>query len=446
MRIQKGRRSEGRDTAVARRTFLKGTATLAGAAALGGGMPGILAAGQAPAYPRGTKLHMLQQFTFVPAGDEVFIAQAAEFGKQTGVEIQVERIEQNGVPMRALSAVEIKSGPDIILIQNNFPHLLAEGLVDVSEVAEPLGKAQGGYYDVARANAFANGRWLGVPHDVYSWAWNYRESWLHEVGYDKFPDTWDGFRDMGKKLKANGHPIGQAFGHSTNDPNNYCYALTWCFGGYEVEGDGKTVVLDKKGTLEALKLNTAMWKECFDEGGLSWDDTSNNRAFLAGSLSVTGNSPSIYFVARDKLPDVYKDMNHAPMPKGPGGHFYQLPTYSSVVMKYSKSQKLAKEFIGWYMAKEQYEKWFEVVNTFSVPPTKAWYNHPVWTKDPKLTLFRDVIKDSRWAGYAGPPGRKASEAMAKYIIVDMFAKAIQGTSPEDALRWATDELRKIYSA
>jgi len=28
----------------------------------------------------------------------------------------------------------------------------------------------------------------------------------------------------------------------------------------------------------------------------------------------------------------------------------------------------------------------------------------------------------------------------------MFAKAIQGTSPEEALKWATEELRKIYSA
>ncbi len=430
---------------VPRRIFLKGAATVAGAAALGG-IPGILHAGQAPAYPKGTKLHMLQQINFVPAGDKLFIEQAAEFSKQMGVEVQVETIGQNDVPTRATSAITMGSGPDIILIQNNFPLLLADGLADVSDVAEELGKSQGGFYDISQANAFAGGRWIAVPHDVYAWAWNYRESWMREAGYDKFPDTWDGLREMGKKLKANGHPVGQAFGHSTNDPNNYCYAMIWCFGGYEVEKDGKTVVLDKKGTLEALKLNTVMWKECMDEGGLSWDDASNNRAFLAGSISVTGNSPSIYFVARDKFPDVYKDMNHAPMTKGPAGRFYQLPVYSSMLMKYSKNQKLAKEFIRWYMAKEQYEKWFEVMDTFSVPPTKMWYNHPVWTKDPKLTLFRDVINDSRWAGFAGPPSRKASEAMAKYIIVDMFAKAIQGTSPEEALNWATAELKKIYSA
>jgi multiple sugar transport system substrate-binding protein len=73
-----------------------------------------------------------------------------------------------------------------------------------------------------------------------------------------------------------------------------------------------------------------------------------------------------------------------------------------------------------------------------------WYDHPAWTRDPKLTPCRDPIKDARAPGYAGPASRKASEALTKYIILDMFVKAIQGATPEDALRWATDELKKIY--
>ena len=430
---------------MSRRTFLAGAAVATGAVSLSG-LGGIVAAGQAPAYPKGTKLHMLQEINFLPAADTEFLAQAAEYGTQMGVEVTVERIAQNNVPTRATSAATMGSGPDIILIQNNFPLLIAGALADVSDVAEPLGKAQGGYYEISKANAFANGHWLGVPQHVHSWGWNYRESWLREVGYEKFPETWDDFRAMGKKLKANGHPVGQAFGHSTNDPNNYCYALMWCFGGCEVEKNGKTVVLDKKGTLEALRLNTAMWTECMDEGGLSWDDSSNNRAFLAGSLSVTGNSPTIYPLAKDKFPEIANDMNHAPMPKGPAGRFYQLPVYTSVVMKYSKNQKLAKDFIRWYMEKPQYEKYFTVMDTFAIPPTRMWVDHPVWVKDRKCVMFRDIIKDALWPGYAGPPTRKASEALAKYIIVDMFAKAIQGTKPEEALQWATGELKKTYSA
>ena len=321
-------------------------------------------------------------------------------------------------------------------------------MADVGDVAEAIGNSQGGYYDVAQANAFSGGRWIAVPHGVQTWGWDYRVSWLREVGYEKFPDTWDGFRDMGRKLKTNGHPVGQAFGHSIVDPGTYCYSLMWCFGGYEVERDGKTVVLDKKGTVEAVKFNNILWKECMDEAGLSWDDGSNNRAFLAGTIGVTGNAPSIYFEALNKFPDVCNDMNHAAMPLGPAGRFYQLSPESAMIMNYSKHQKLAKEFIRFYMDKRQYDKWFDAMGGFIVSPTKdpGWYDHPVWTKDPKITVFRDSIKDSRSVGYAGPPGRKATEVKAKFIIVDMFAKAIQGLAAEEAVKWASDELKKIYSA
>jgi multiple sugar transport system substrate-binding protein len=33
----------------------------------------------------------------------------------------------------------------------------------------------------------------------------------------------------------------------------------------------------------------------------------------------------------------------------------------------------------------------------------------------------------------------------KYIIVDMYAKAIQGMAAEDSVKWAHDELVKIYA-
>ena len=435
-------RTEQIPAVMSRRTVLK---SAAGAAVLCG-IPGILQAGQAPAYPKGTKLHVLTRLNFFPAADTIFLAQAEEFGKQMGVNVQIERVGQNDIVTRTTAAIVAQGGADIILLHNNTPHLFAGGLTDVSEVAEEIGRQQGGYFDLFRANALVGGRWLGIPHVCLSTAMNYREDWLREAGYSKFPDTWEEFREVGKKLKTMGRPIGQAFGHSENDPNTHCYSLLWSYGGMELDKDGRTVALDRKETLEAIKLNTALWKEACDEGGLSWDDASNNRAFLAGSVSVTSNGASIYFTARDKFPEIYRAMNHAPFPRGPAGRIYYLTIHSSSVMRYSKNPQLAKDFIRYYMAKEQYGKWFDVMGGYGQGPTKLWYDSPVWTRDPKLFAFRDPIKDARAPGYAGPPSRQASEALTKYIILDMFVKAIQGTAPEEALRWAAGELKKVYAA
>jgi multiple sugar transport system substrate-binding protein len=49
-------------------------------------------------------------------------------------------------------------------------------------------------------------------------------------------------------------------------------------------------------------------------------------------------------------------------------------------------------------------------------------------------------------GFAGPPSAKATEVYSKYVIVDMLAKGVQGARPEEAVRWAAGELRKIYGA
>lgn len=54
------------------------------------------------------------------------------------------------------------------------------------------------------------------------------------------------------------------------------------------------------------------------------------------------------------------------------------------------------------------------------------------------------VRGDRSAGYAGPSGRSVAEAATKYIIVDMYAKAVQGMAPEDPVKRAQEQLVKIY--
>ena len=61
-----------------------------------------------------------------------------------------------------------------------------------------------------------------------------------------------------------------------------------------------------------------------------------------------------------------------------------------------------------------------------------------------MKIYRQAAASSRMFGYAGPPSAKATEVYSKYIIVDMYAKAVQGMKAEDAVKWAAGELKKIY--
>ena len=426
-------------------------------AARAGGLAGILALGRAPAYAQGTTLHWLRWNDFVPASDQVLRdAIVPECQKAVGIKLNIEMINGNDIQARTTSAIQSGTGPDIICALNNWAQLYPESVADVSDVAETIGKAQGGFYEESRVVANDGKRWIAVPWCVLGAQLAYRKSWFEEIGYKapKFPETWEEYRAAGKKLKAMGRPMGQAVSHSFGDPPTYAYPYLWSWGGKEVEADGKTVVLNSKATVESVAFAVGFWKDAYDEGGLAWDDSSNNRAFLSGTISCTLNGASIYLEAKRK-PDAYQtekgtplwqDILHAPLPRGASGQFaYHLPM-SNMLMKYSANQKAGKEFLRWMTSKPVYQAWFDSQQGYSVGSTTIWEKDKLWDKDPVMLPYRTAARAGRFPGYAGPADRRAAEVLSKYIIVDMTAKAIQGMAPKDAVAWANEEIRKIHSA
>jgi multiple sugar transport system substrate-binding protein len=432
---------------------LSGAGTIA---AQTGGIAAILASGRAPAYAQGASLHWLKFVDFVPVSDQLLKGKiAAECQKALGIKLEIETINGDAVQARITSAIQSGTGPDIMMAVSNWAQLYADSVVDVSDVADEIGKAQGGYFGTARAVANDGKKWIAVPYTILGVLFANRTSWFAEVGYgpEKFPQTWDEYRTVGKQLKPKGHPYGQTLAHAFGDGPAFWYPYLWSWGGKEVEADGKTVVLNSKETIESVKFAVPFWKECFDEGALSWDDAGNNRAFLANTISSTSNGASIYLLARSK-PETYltetgkpikDDMFHSPLPQGPAGQFsYHVP-FSNMIPAYTKNQKAAKDFLRWFQSKDIYGEWFTSQQGFSVGSTKMWENDKVWQVDPVMAPFRTAAESGRFAGYAGPADRAAAEVISKFIIVDMYTKAVQGMPAEDSVKWAHGELVKIYT-
>jgi multiple sugar transport system substrate-binding protein len=297
------------------------------------------------------------------------------------------------------------------------------------------------------------GKWMAMPHSIIGNAIAYRKSWLKEVGANEFPKTWPEAHKVFAQLKKKGKAYGQTLGHTFGDAPTFTYPMLWCYGGAETDAPGKKVVINSKGTVDSVKFMQAYWKDTCDEGGLAWDDTNNNRAFHAGDISATLNGASIYIVAKrqpDKIKDekgepMWHDIDHAPLPAGPSGAFLLFLYHSHAVMKYSKNQKLAKDFLRWLHTKANYEKWFMTQEAYSVGATKVWEDHPMWGKvDPPLRMFRTAARTTRIFGHAGPATAKSTEVFSKYIITDMYAKGVQGMKAEDAVKWAEGELKQIY--
>src|SRR3989442_15063259 len=132
----------------------------------GAGLGAILASRTAPAFAQGSKLHVLRWVDFIPAWDVELKKQAGEASKALGAEVVFEFINANDLQPRITAAIQSGAGPDVIMMLHNWPHLYANGLVDVTDLGEWLGTEQGAYYAQSEAAAKDGRRWLALPHGI----------------------------------------------------------------------------------------------------------------------------------------------------------------------------------------------------------------------------------------------------------------------------------------
>jgi multiple sugar transport system substrate-binding protein len=264
------------------------------------------------------------------------------------------------------------------------------------------------------------------------------------------PDTWENIRTGGAKLKAKGHPVGISLGHS-NDPNTTWRGLLWSYGGAVQDEAGKKVVLNSKGTLEAVKYATALYKEAMTSEVLSWDDSSNNRYLVSGVASLISNPISAYRTFQKANKKGADDTFVIEPPKGPAGQIMGGTSEYYGIWKFAKNKEGAIAFLKAY--RDNWPEAFKASEGYNNPcfanlvpkPMPILSNDPTSTPNDKLKILQGSDAWSAAPGYPGPSWPAVDEVYNDFIIPDMMAKAATGQmSPEDSVKWATAQCEAIY--
>ena len=432
-----------------RRRFLKNTSAAAGAAAVGPLLWPATAHAQWSNQPeKGAKLRVLRWKRFVQGDEDQYMANVKKFIAATGIEVRVDNEGWEDVRPKAAVAANTGAGPDIILSTNDDANLYPDKLVDVTDLANYLGKKYGGWYPVCEQYLKRGSKWIALPLGAQGNAVVYRESQVKAAGFSTFPKDLPGFLDMMKALKQKGTPGGFALGHATGD-QAWTHWVVWAHGG-KLVNEKNQVVINSPETIKALEYAKELYPT-FVPGTLSWLDPSNNKAFLDNQISVTANGISIYYAAKNspdpKLQELAKDIQHANFPVGSTG----APTefnlfFKQMIFKHSKYPKAAKEYLRFMMEAEQYNPWLQSAIGYIGHPLKAYEANPIWTADPKHTPYRDAMKVMRPDGYAGEMGYASAACMADFIIVDMVAEAASGAqTPQAAAERAQKRAERYYT-
>ena len=431
-----------------RRSILQGTAaTVAGGAIVGSGLLewSRAWAADSPFKPEsGASLQVLRWKRFVQSEEDAFMEQVAAFSQATGVQVEVLNESLDDVQPKASVAVNVGSGPDMIWGPYSLPHLFPNKCTDLTDVADYLGGKYGGWVPAAETYGKSGDKWIGITMGFVGTYINYRNSAIEKAGFKEVPQDFDGFLALCEAMKGGDMPAGMALGHATGDANAWVHWVLWGHGAAMVDENDK-VILNSPESVAACEYAKKLY-DAFVPGTASWNDGSNNKAFLAGEVGLTNNGISIYQKALVDDLDVHNDMDHAYYPVGPVG----VPTefhlaYPMLVPSYSKFPNAAKALITFMMEAEHYNRWLEGAVAYLTHSLNAFDDNPIWTSDPKRKIFKEAANRTFVAGYKGSVGQKAASAIAEFIVVDMFANAATGQmSAKDAVADATKKARRIY--
>ena len=235
---------------------------------------------------KGAKLKLLRWSAFVDADQTYWDKHTKAFTQKTGVPVSIDWETWTDVQPKAATAAHVGSGPDLAIGFYDTPQQFPDKLVDLSDVADDISSKAGAWFPTPQKYGQSNGKWIGIPLGANGAEWNYRVSWAKQAGFERVPQ---GHRraarvrqgDEGQRApdRPGAGPRGRRRQHL--DP----------LAGLGVRWDDSStpngkIAVNQDGTIKALEYAKQFGDQMIS-GGLSWHDSNNNKAFLAGQLGAT---------------------------------------------------------------------------------------------------------------------------------------------------------------
>src|ERR1041385_8196496 len=431
-----------------RRDFIKTTAAGAVGAGLGATLP--LPRKVYGAAAKKT-LKILQWVHFVPAFDKWFNeTYVKEWGQKNDTEVTVDNIGVTSLGARGAAEASTKKAHDLILFEWP-PPAYEDQFIDMKDVYAECEKKYGKPIDLAIKSTYnpKTKKYFGFSPSFTPDPVNWRKDLWDDVGV--VPDTWEKILDGGRKIKQKHNiPVGVGLAQEL-DTAMAMRTIMYSFGAHEQDAAGY-LAINSKNTIEAVKFVKALFQETMTPEVFTWDASSNNRAMLAGTISLALNAISITRQGEKDNPTFTEKIHLAKAAAGPVrriGLEHVMDVY--VIWKFAENIDGAKKFLIDYVANfrqafvngEFYD--FPCFQR-TVPDLKQLIARDAKGKPAgKYSILEDVLSWATNIGYPGYTNAAIDEIYQKWIIPVMFAKAAQGVlSPEDAVKEAADEAKRIW--
>jgi len=399
---------------------------------------------------------------WVPAGNEIMRKQVQAWADKNKVEVQVDFITSVGNKILLTAAAEqaAKTGHDVMTFRDWSIQNHGEALDPLDDVMQDLIGRYGKVNPISTYLGQMNGHWIGLPTSTGN---NFkgpvgRISVLRDkAGIDvtamypmrpeqtKQADEWT--YDAHLKAAEACHKAGMTFAIGlgvTADSVDTIGALFHAFGADLV--DAKGVIQVKSDAVRQMLEHAQQLVKYLPTDAVSYDDASNNRAFISGRTAMIWNPPSAWAVAKRDAPQIAADTWAFPAPKGPKGRFTPTGPWFMGVWQFSRNKTASTVLITWLAERPQVEERCAVIEGFDVPPFESMTDFKVWdnVEPPKGTLYsyplRSWLDNQAYISGYPAPAPMAVQIYQRGTMPTMLAMLQKGESIQRAIAWAEEEL------
>ena len=229
---------------------------------------------------QGAQLSMLRWKYFVQSEDDAFVALMDAFTKATGVKVEITRESYEDVQPKASVAANTGAGPDLFWGLYSLPHLFPQRCVDVTDVADHLGKKYGGWVDSAQKYGKSGDKWIAMPVCYFGQLSSTTATQpRRRPASPNSPRRPTQFLAYAKAHEGERHARRLRARPRLRRRQRLGALDLWSFGGKVVDENDK-VVINSPETEKALDYAKQLYEHMVP-GVASWNDSFNNKAFLA---------------------------------------------------------------------------------------------------------------------------------------------------------------------
>ncbi|MEP7290952.1 MAG: extracellular solute-binding protein [Chloroflexota bacterium] len=458
---------------ISRRQFLR-TGLGAGAGLLAASSGIALAQDAATATPAPTatlvpfpaggagKFTVIQKTEYFSAVQDFVHDAIVDFADSKGVELDLSTANPElfgDFLGKMLAAVQAGSPPDLGYHALSVPQMYALDIVeDVSDVVEELISRYGAVVPAnATFNANIDGKWWAVPFTSLSGAWFARRDLFEAHGIDMNTlDTWDQRREAALAVSD---PANNVWGwgltiNRSGDGHGVIMGVIQAFGGSFTDETGLKVTFNSPETLAGVKwLEETYTSDTYapmrPPGIESWTDSSNNEAYLAGTVAFTSNQPTVYGAAKRDGNPVFENTTVLHPPKTNDGR--QLEAGQSTwltIFKGAANIDLAKELIFALCDPANITPMGQLGGGQVFPAYESMWTDDIIEVDPNFQVFRDIMFNPEiYYGRSHPalPNALIDSIEAQGITSQMMANVTTGAmTAEEAVADAHAKIVQIF--